>query len=149
MLQTENLRPGVSASSQAVTSAGDLGLARNAEKRFPRGGPPRKGTFHVAGSSASYTTGHRVLFCCFLFNWYLLRSLKMASIQRLAISVLLIFTVAFVFFAQAAEATKGPKITHKVRAVPRCPECRDPSNSHMDYRFISTSSMAMRTLVAL
>jgi len=38
----------------------------------------------------------------------------MASIQRFAISVLLIFSVAFVFFAQAAEATKGPKITHKV-----------------------------------
>ncbi|KAF2206045.1 peptidyl-prolyl cis-trans isomerase B [Delitschia confertaspora ATCC 74209] len=38
----------------------------------------------------------------------------MASLQRLVISVLLIFTVAFVFFAQATEAAKGPKITHKV-----------------------------------
>jgi peptidyl-prolyl cis-trans isomerase B (cyclophilin B) len=38
----------------------------------------------------------------------------MASFQRLVISVLLILSVAFVFFAQTAEATKGPKITHKV-----------------------------------
>ncbi|KAK5132261.1 Peptidyl-prolyl cis-trans isomerase B [Meristemomyces frigidus] len=38
----------------------------------------------------------------------------MANFQRLAISVLLILTFAFVFFAQTAEAQKGPKITHKV-----------------------------------
>lgn len=38
----------------------------------------------------------------------------MASIQRLIISVLLILTFAFVFFAQSSEAQKGPKITHKV-----------------------------------
>jgi hypothetical protein len=38
----------------------------------------------------------------------------MASIQRLVISVLLILTVTFVFFAQTTEATKGPKVTHKV-----------------------------------
>jgi peptidyl-prolyl cis-trans isomerase B (cyclophilin B) len=43
----------------------------------------------------------------------------MASFQRFIISFLLILSVAFVFFAQASEATKGPKITHKVRtAVP-------------------------------
>ena len=30
------------------------------------------------------------------------------------ITFLLILSVAFVFFAQASEATKGPKITHKV-----------------------------------
>jgi peptidyl-prolyl cis-trans isomerase B (cyclophilin B) len=41
----------------------------------------------------------------------------MASLQRLVISVLLILTVTFVFFAQATEATKGPKITHKVFAI--------------------------------
>lgn len=39
----------------------------------------------------------------------------MASIQRFVISVLLILSITFVFFAQASEATKGPKITHKVR----------------------------------
>ncbi|KAG0645296.1 Peptidyl-prolyl cis-trans isomerase B [Hyphodiscus hymeniophilus] len=38
----------------------------------------------------------------------------MLSLNRFAISVLLIITVAFVYFAQAAEAVKGPKITHKV-----------------------------------
>jgi len=38
----------------------------------------------------------------------------MASIQRFVISVLLILSITFVFFAQASEATKGPKITHKV-----------------------------------
>lgn len=38
----------------------------------------------------------------------------MARIQRTLISILLILTVAFVFFAQASEAAKGPKITHKV-----------------------------------
>ena len=39
----------------------------------------------------------------------------MISLQRLVVSALLILTVTFVFFAQSAEATKGPKITHKVR----------------------------------
>jgi len=38
----------------------------------------------------------------------------MASAQRIAVSLLLILTVVFVFFAQATEAAKGPKITHKV-----------------------------------
>ncbi|KAF2262516.1 peptidyl-prolyl cis-trans isomerase B [Lojkania enalia] len=38
----------------------------------------------------------------------------MASLQRLIISALLILTITFVFFAQSSEATKGPKITHKV-----------------------------------
>jgi peptidyl-prolyl cis-trans isomerase B (cyclophilin B) len=38
----------------------------------------------------------------------------MATFQRLIISVLLILTVAFMFFAQNVEAAKGPKITHKV-----------------------------------
>ena len=38
----------------------------------------------------------------------------MISLQRLLVSALLFLTVTFVFFAQSAEATKGPKITHKV-----------------------------------
>ena len=38
----------------------------------------------------------------------------MFNLQRLVVSALLILTVAFVFFAQTAEAAKGPKITHKV-----------------------------------
>jgi len=38
----------------------------------------------------------------------------MASFQRAVISLLLIFSIVFLFFAQSAEATKGPKITHKV-----------------------------------
>jgi len=39
---------------------------------------------------------------------------KMITFQRVAISALLILTIVFVFFAQTTEATKGPKITHKV-----------------------------------
>merc|ERR1712100_999661 len=38
----------------------------------------------------------------------------MASFQRLIISLLVILTFTFVFFAQSSEAQKGPKITHKV-----------------------------------
>ena len=38
----------------------------------------------------------------------------MFTLQRLVVSALLILTVTFVFFAQTAEAQKGPKITHKV-----------------------------------
>ncbi|KAF9692498.1 hypothetical protein EKO04_009723 [Ascochyta lentis] len=38
----------------------------------------------------------------------------MISLQKFVVSVLLILSVTFVFFAQSAEATKGPKITHKV-----------------------------------
>jgi len=38
----------------------------------------------------------------------------MISLQRFLVSALLILSVTFVFFAQSAEATKGPKITHKV-----------------------------------
>jgi hypothetical protein len=40
----------------------------------------------------------------------------MISLQRFLVSALLILSVTFVFFAQSAEATKGPKITHKVRS---------------------------------
>ncbi|KAF7944931.1 uncharacterized protein EAE97_005564 [Botrytis byssoidea] len=38
----------------------------------------------------------------------------MFTLQRLVVSALLILTVTFLFFAQTAEAAKGPKITHKV-----------------------------------
>ncbi|KFY10966.1 hypothetical protein V491_07396, partial [Pseudogymnoascus sp. VKM F-3775] len=38
----------------------------------------------------------------------------MFTLQRSVVSVLLILTAAFLFFAQTATATKGPKITHKV-----------------------------------
>jgi peptidyl-prolyl cis-trans isomerase B (cyclophilin B) len=38
----------------------------------------------------------------------------MFTIQRFVVSALLILTVTFIFFAQTAEAVKGPKITHKV-----------------------------------
>ncbi|KAI9834857.1 MAG: Peptidyl-prolyl cis-trans isomerase B [Sarea resinae] len=38
----------------------------------------------------------------------------MAALQRVLISVLLILTATFLFFAQCSEAAKGPKITHKV-----------------------------------
>ncbi|KAK8224938.1 peptidyl-prolyl cis-trans isomerase B precursor [Phyllosticta capitalensis] len=38
----------------------------------------------------------------------------MATIQRLVVSLLVFLSVAFVFFAQSAEAAKSPKITHKV-----------------------------------
>ncbi|KAI9809877.1 MAG: Peptidyl-prolyl cis-trans isomerase B [Sarcosagium campestre] len=38
----------------------------------------------------------------------------MAIAQRLIISILLILTASFLFLAQTSEASKGPKITHKV-----------------------------------
>ena len=38
----------------------------------------------------------------------------MALYQRLVISLLLILTAVFIFFASSTEAAKGPKITHKV-----------------------------------
>lgn len=38
----------------------------------------------------------------------------MATFQRLIVSLLVILTFTFVFFAQSSEAVKGPKITHKV-----------------------------------
>jgi peptidyl-prolyl cis-trans isomerase B (cyclophilin B) len=38
----------------------------------------------------------------------------MATLQRILISALLMFTATFLFFAQSSEAAKGPKITHKV-----------------------------------
>lgn len=39
---------------------------------------------------------------------------KMFSLKRLAVSVILILVVTFLFFVQTSSATKGPKITHKV-----------------------------------
>ncbi len=36
------------------------------------------------------------------------------TFPRFVVSALLILTVTFIFFAQNAEAAKGPKITHKV-----------------------------------
>lgn len=38
----------------------------------------------------------------------------MASLQKIVISLLLMLTAGFLFLAQSAEATKGPKITNKV-----------------------------------
>ena len=38
----------------------------------------------------------------------------MANFQRFVISVLVILTATFLFFAQSGEAAKGPKITNKV-----------------------------------
>jgi peptidyl-prolyl cis-trans isomerase B (cyclophilin B) len=38
----------------------------------------------------------------------------MFDIRRIIVSVLLILTATFLFFAQTSSATKGPKITHKV-----------------------------------
>jgi peptidyl-prolyl cis-trans isomerase B (cyclophilin B) len=38
----------------------------------------------------------------------------MFTIQRFVVSVLLVLTITFIFFAQTAEAVKGPKITTKV-----------------------------------
>ena len=40
--------------------------------------------------------------------------LTMANLQKLLVSLMLICTISFVYFAQATEAAKGPKITHKV-----------------------------------
>ena len=41
-------------------------------------------------------------------------TLDMASLQRIIVSLLLICTASFLYFAQTGEAAKGPKITHKV-----------------------------------
>ena len=41
----------------------------------------------------------------------------MASMQRLLISFLLVVAASLAFFAQASEATKGPKITNKVTVL--------------------------------
>lgn len=38
----------------------------------------------------------------------------MANFQKLIATFLVVLTFAFVYFAQTVEATKGPKITHKV-----------------------------------
>ena len=38
----------------------------------------------------------------------------MALLQKLLVSILLICSLTFVLLAQASEAGKGPKITHKV-----------------------------------
>ena len=38
----------------------------------------------------------------------------MFTLQRIVVSALLILTITFFFLAQTAQATKGPKITHKV-----------------------------------
>ena len=40
--------------------------------------------------------------------------LSMANLQRILVSLLLICTASFLYFAQTSEASKGPKITHKV-----------------------------------
>lgn len=39
---------------------------------------------------------------------------SMANLQRMIISLLLICTVSFLYFAQTASAAKGPKITSQV-----------------------------------
>jgi peptidyl-prolyl cis-trans isomerase B (cyclophilin B) len=41
-------------------------------------------------------------------------SSAMANLNKIAISLMLILTVTFLFLAQTASAAKGPKITHKV-----------------------------------
>jgi peptidyl-prolyl cis-trans isomerase B (cyclophilin B) len=38
----------------------------------------------------------------------------MAGFQKIVISLLVMLTFCFVYFAQTVEAAKGPKITHKV-----------------------------------
>lgn len=40
--------------------------------------------------------------------------LNMASLQKLIITLLLVCTASFLYFAQTVDAQKGPKITHKV-----------------------------------
>lgn len=42
----------------------------------------------------------------------------MANLQRSVISLLLVLTASFLFFAHLSEATKGPKITNKVGLYP-------------------------------
>ena len=39
---------------------------------------------------------------------------NMANFQRIIVSLLLMCTFSFLYFAQTIEAQKGPKITHKV-----------------------------------
>lgn len=88
--------------------SGSIGAKVPAEKVFRRGARVRAAdsTFHVA-ASPPFPSATPIDPFCF--------TAKMASLQRFVISVLLILSVTFVFFAQASEAAKGPKITHKVR----------------------------------
>jgi len=62
----------------------------------------------------SYLKHQQLLPFLLLYHVRECNSFKMATIQRSLISVLLILTVVFVFFAQASDAAKGPKITNKV-----------------------------------
>lgn len=39
---------------------------------------------------------------------------SMANLQRILVSLMLMCTFSFLYFAQTTEAQKGPKITHKV-----------------------------------
>ena len=43
-----------------------------------------------------------------------IETFTMANLQRLLVTLLLVCTASFLYFAQTAEASKGPKITHKV-----------------------------------
>jgi len=40
--------------------------------------------------------------------------IDMANLQKIVVSLMVVLTAVFLFFAQTAEAAKGPKITHKV-----------------------------------
>jgi hypothetical protein len=55
--------------------------------------------------------------CLSLLHHFTLDISIMAGFQRLIISLLVILTFTFVFFAQSSEAVKGPKITHKVHTL--------------------------------
>lgn len=42
----------------------------------------------------------------------------MANILKYLVSLVVVLTFSFVYFAQTSEAAKGPKITHKVHVTP-------------------------------
>lgn len=68
----------------------------------------------------------------------------MAGFQKLLVSLLVFLGVTFVYFAQTAEAAKGPKITHKVRIGGFKLAMLPSSCTDHSCRSFSTSSMAKR-----
>lgn len=69
--------------------------------------------FNIERGSAGTSTTHRSL----SFLGSTPAAFIMNFLQRILVSVLVVLTFTFVFFAQTSQAVKGPKITHKVHDV--------------------------------
>lgn len=78
---------------------------------------PREAHLHSCPSLAVETLPFLSKTNLEVFRVFSLRqTIKMATLQRIAISLLVVFAAILVLFTQTADAqSKGPKITHKVR----------------------------------